>query len=907
MSSSDSCSHGRRDARPALPSTNDARAAQPRVEATHAARPRAGATRAALARRLCASAVLLGAMTAARGALADARTEARLHFRAGMELIAQKQFEEGIRQLQKANEILPHPNVVFNIARAHAEAGNIEQAIAAYREYLASDPPDREQVTRIVAQLEQRLAAQRAAAAPEPRPPAAPAPQQPGPQQPGPQQPAAGDTPAQPTAGQTAAGGAAAPGGAQGPGGAEGPAARPAPGPGAAPVDAAGLVGAARTEDVYRETVITASRGAQSPLDSPNSTTIVTRQDIRLSGMTRIPELLRRVAGMDVMQITGGDENVSMRGFNSRLANKLLVLVDGRTVKNDVLGSTFWEALSIDVDQIERIEVVRGPGSALYGADAFAGIVNIITIPPGAGKSGFRVGYGDHQQGYGSAWASAREGDFAYRLSAGYTRYPRWTREVAGDRIDLETSGQSQDLGAQNVRIDLRASQRLGPRRELDVGAGYARSELDIYGIGPFNDYNLEVANADVAVAYRSEHVNARAYYANLDGYSLLNAAYLGHTLYAGRPRQHVANAELEFVKTLRAPASVVHDFHIGLGYRLKATDWSYLHDDMPIEHHGSVFLQDSMRLGERVTLVASGRLDYVPYLERLIPSPRGSVIVKPTDRQAIRLSGSTAFRSPTALEAYVDLPIQLALPGLELLSTTRPPVRSGFIIDPEQIITAEASYLNQQSDYFEFEVTAYYNRVSDLIVLAEPQRTTLSQRAQGVGGLNPETGRYTSGLGGFENQCDVYHVVGGELGGRVYPVEGLDVFANYALNLSQQQRPDGCDALEDRRTSQHKVNAGVQVRTPVGVDGEVTFHYQSSQAWAEQVPAGTVIATSIYPLPAYTLLNARLGYRFLDGRAEISATVFNALDGIADQPLQMHPFGNRIGRRFMGFFRYSL
>src|SRR6185436_14127809 len=64
--------------------------------------------------------------------------------------------------------------------------------------------------------------------------------------------------------------------------------------------------GAARTADVYEETVITASRGAQSPLDSPNSTTIITRQDIRLSGQTRIPELLRRVAGMDVMQITGG-------------------------------------------------------------------------------------------------------------------------------------------------------------------------------------------------------------------------------------------------------------------------------------------------------------------------------------------------------------------------------------------------------------------------------------------------------------------------------------------------------------------------------------------------------------------------------------------------------------------------
>ncbi|WP_237244335.1 tetratricopeptide repeat protein [Sorangium cellulosum] len=185
MSSPDSCSHGRNGAAPAPAPTHDARPPRP-------ARPRSGA---ALARRLLACAVALGATTAARGALADARTEARLHFRAGMDLIAQKQFDEGIRQLQKANEILPHPNVVFNIARAHAEAGHIEQAIAAYREYLASDPADRDQVTRIVEQLEQRLAAQRAAAAPEPRRPPAPEPQAPA-------QPAPDDAPAQPPAAQ---------------------------------------------------------------------------------------------------------------------------------------------------------------------------------------------------------------------------------------------------------------------------------------------------------------------------------------------------------------------------------------------------------------------------------------------------------------------------------------------------------------------------------------------------------------------------------------------------------------------------------------------------------------------------------------------------------------------------------
>jgi outer membrane receptor protein involved in Fe transport/outer membrane protein assembly factor BamD (BamD/ComL family) len=804
----------------------------------------------------------------ASGAAAE---EGKQRFRTGMDLISKGKYDEGIRELEKANEILPHPNVTFNIARAQAEAGKLDKAIASYRSYLASNPPDRKQVEQIVAQLEERAAEQRAA---------------------------------QPTT---------APGaGGAGPGVPE-PAAKEQPfaGTGTATTtksDASSIVGAAREEDVYRETIVTASRGAQSPLDSPNSTTIITRQDIRLSGITRIPELLRRAAGLDVMQVTGGDSAVSMRGFNSRLSPRTLVLVNGRSVYNDFLGSTFWESLSIDVDQIERIEIVRGPGSALYGADAFAGVINIIPIAPGEGKGGVRVGYGDHQQGYGSIWASGREGDFAYRASAGYTRYPRWTREIGDQRDDLVLSRADQDLGAQNVRLDVRTTQRLGQKREIQLGGGFARSELDFYGVGPFNDFHLEADNMDVTAAFRSEHVNARVYWARLDALAQTNANYVGHTLYDTRPVQNSLDGELEVVNTFNAPEALRHEVHIGLGYRLKNIEWSYLVDDPPVEHHGAAFLQDSIQIGKAFTFVGSGRLDYVPYLKRVIASPRGSIIVKPSDRQAIRLSGSTAFRKPTFLESYLDLPIQLSLPGAELISASLREDIPDFVLEPEQIITGEASYLNQLSDLFEFELTAYYNRITDLIVLAEPRVISLSNKADGFGGLNPETGRYSVAFGGWDNQCDTYNVIGGEAGARVYPVEGLDVFANYAINVSQQDRPDGCAVPEDRRTSRHKVNAGIQVRTKPGVNGEISFHYQSAQEWGEQVATATGIETQVFPLPAYTLLNGRLGYRFYKDRAEVSATVFNALAGItSDEAPQMHPFGNRVGRRFMGFFTYSL
>ena len=176
--------------------------------------------------------------------------------------------------------------------------------------------------------------------------------------------------------------------------------------------------------------------------------------------------------------------------------------------------------------------------------------------------------------------------------------------------------------------------------------------------------------------------------------------------------------------------------------------------------------------------------------------------------------------------------------------------------------------------------------------------------------GLDPNTGLYTVSYGGWVNQCDVHHVGGGEIGGRLYPVEGLDIFANYALNLSTQQLPQGCTAPEDKRTSAHKLNVGVQVRTKAGINGEVSFHYQSAQTWGEQIATPSGILDQQFPLAAYTLLNARIGYRFFHDRAEISGTVYNALAGVGTDdgaPTQQHPFGNRIGRRFMGFFSYSL
>ncbi len=806
--------------------------------------------------------VAVGAMS--ERAWADERTEARRHFEAGLAHIRAGRYLPGIAELERANTILPHPSVRYNIARAYADAGMLEEAIGAYRSYIAREPDDRATAVEELKGLEARVAEREKQAA----------------------------------AAKTV--------------GCEAPAsgAEPKPTPAATPPTTAGDGATTTRDDVYREEVVTASRRAQSTLDAPSSTTIITRQDIHLSGITRIPELLRRVAGMDVAQITGGDTSVSVRGLNSRLSNKLLVLVNGSIVKSDLLGSTFWESLMIDVDQIERIEVVRGPGSSLYGADAFSGVVNIITIAPGEGTSGARAGVGDGSQGYGSVWATQRKGDFAYRISGGYTRYPRWTRELAPGRADVTVAEADPNLGAENVRFDVRTSIRAGKERSIELGGGFARSVLDIYGIGPFNDYAVRADFVDASAAFRSRHVTARARYSYLNALARENHAYLGHSLYEATPRQQNLDLNVDLTNVFGNPRGFSQHVIGGVGYRLKKIDWSYLVDEPPVEHHVGAFVQDAARFGEHIGLTASGRLDWIPALRNVVPSARATLIAQPdaARKQAIKASIATAFRGPTFLEAYLDLPIQLQLSGLEVQSSSRRDDDPSFRLAPEKILAAELQYQNQASDDVQLEIAAYYHRITDRIQLAPIRRSNLSELAGGVGGLNPETGRYRVGSGGWENSCGIDHVLGGEVGGRFVGVEGLDLFANYALNVALHEPQGDCPDPGDQRTSRHKVNLGAQLRTGFGLNGELTFHYQTSQLWSEQVATSTGVEYQAFPLPGYHLVNGRIGYAFLtERRAEVSAVVWNALADWLEPAPQMHPFGNRVGRRVMAFFAYKL
>jgi iron complex outermembrane receptor protein len=211
-------------------------------------------------------------------------------------------------------------------------------------------------------------------------------------------------------------------------------------------------------------TVTSAARRAQTSSDAAAAVFVLTRDDIRRSGATSIPELLRMVPGIEVAQISSSSWAVTARGFNSRYATKLLVLIDGRTIYTPINSGVKWEEQYEPIEEIERIEVVRGPGGALWGANAVNAVINIITRSA-ADAHGVHatLGSGDERRAaaHVSTGATAgRLGDYRVyfdqfqqnSLNAGDRS---WRRQQAGARLDTAAGAGSLTFQGEAFRNDL--------------------------------------------------------------------------------------------------------------------------------------------------------------------------------------------------------------------------------------------------------------------------------------------------------------------------------------------------------------------------------------------------------------------------------------------------------------------
>ena len=173
---------------------------------------------------------------------------------------------------------------------------------------------------------------------------------------------------------------------------------------------------------------------------------VITQEDIRRSGATSIPEALRMAPGIHVARINSNIWAVTARGLNDRFANKLLVLMDGRAIYNNIFSGVFWHSKDVMLEDVERIEIIRGPGSALWGANAVNGVINIITKSAKDTEGAlFTAGYGNEERGFGSfRYGGKINNDIHFRVYAkGFNRdnFYTTTGENANDAWDSAQGG----------------------------------------------------------------------------------------------------------------------------------------------------------------------------------------------------------------------------------------------------------------------------------------------------------------------------------------------------------------------------------------------------------------------------------------------------------------------------------
>ena len=162
---------------------------------------------------------------------------------------------------------------------------------------------------------------------------------------------------------------------------------------------------------------------------TPAAVFVLTQEDIRRSGATSIPEALRLVPGVEVARIDSDKWAIGVRGFGSRLSRSLLVLIDGRSVYTPLFAGVYWEVQDTLLEDIERIEVIRGPGGTVWGSNAVNGVINIITKSASATHGVLAsVGGGNLDQGFANfRYGSGNGGDFSYRVyGKAFTRGPQY-------------------------------------------------------------------------------------------------------------------------------------------------------------------------------------------------------------------------------------------------------------------------------------------------------------------------------------------------------------------------------------------------------------------------------------------------------------------------------------------------
>ncbi len=462
-------------------------------------------------------------------------------------------------------------------------------------------------------------------------------------------------------------------------------------------------------EDLLSLEVVSVSRTEETYDDVAAAAYVLTREDFVRSGATSLPEALRAVPGLHVAQISSSQWAVSARGFNGLWANKLLVLVDGRPVFSPLFSGVFWQLQDIPLSEIERVEVIRGPGGAAWGANAVNGVINVLTRKSGERPpaSSIRFGTGGTHAGAIASWGT-RAGPGSV---SGYARQ--------ADRVAEDPFGDTRDVWS-DVRGGVRVGYPLADRGRLSMSADAFRTDFDgLFRAPGIGDVLLSSRGSGgnvvlaAEVGDRSGMTSARVSFDEID----LREPYLSH------------EARTYDLEIQRSQSTGPMDWTLGAGARRWEAEFTELGDVIRAAAPDaqrllwSGFLQVEWTPEESPWSVSAGaRSEKLG--DRSWWSPTLRTSYRATEHHFLWSSVSRAVGVPsiTMDELSFHLPPTQA-DGMTMVTSILP----DSTLEPERLTSYEVGYRGTVSPGTQVEVTGFANRYENLIGWRDALRVDVS------------------------------------------------------------------------------------------------------------------------------------------------------------------------------------
>ena len=577
-------------------------------------------------------------------------------------------------------------------------------------------------------------------------------------------------------------------------------------------------------EDLMNIEVTSVERHPEKLLGAPSAIQVITQDDIRRSGATSIPEALRLADNLEVAQKNSHDWAISARGFNTALGNKLLVMIDGRTVYTPLYSGVFWDVQDYLLEDIDRIEVISGPGGTLWGANAVNGVINIITKSAADTKGAYaEAGGGNQLEEFGAA-------------RYGGTLAPNVDFRVYGKYFDrgdeIFTNGSTAPDAWHQGRGGFRLDSQFSPQDTLSLHGDFYSGHDDIDTGGVFQDSGGNVVGHWTHVFSDQSDLSLQSYYDRTHIADPIPAFLIGtlELTPAGILKDDLTTFDTDFQHRF----ALGQRNHVvwGLGYRFthdvvrNAPSGGFLPPILD-QNLYSAFLQDEILLGQDWSAIIGSKVEHNDYTGfEVEPNVRLEWGFAPG--QILWSAVSRAARTPSRIDRDLYEPPPPA-PIVVLKGS------SDF--GSEYVTAYELGYRGGLGARVTGSVSAFYNDYNDVRSTSFTPNTILPLY-------------FANNLAG--------HTYGVELSGTYQVLESWSLHAGYdLLEESLHVKPgqfDLNDALNETSDPKHQFSIRSALTLPWRVDFDVALRWVDALLTNNGPMQGTV--------PSYFELNTRLAWR---------------------------------------------